>query len=125
MWTHLGWHRLVGALAAGLLLGVTLFCALSCLDAIGFTILPPWAREVDVRWVIPVVFMLCVIVGIMPRVAKRSFLTYLQRCDHLACTECGYNLRGLPEKHECPECGVRFDLTKVRQTWDSLFPPNP
>jgi predicted RNA-binding Zn-ribbon protein involved in translation (DUF1610 family) len=25
------------------------------------------------------------------------------------CARCGYSLRGLPAKHACPECGLRFD----------------
>ena len=26
----------------------------------------------------------------------------------LPCTGCGYNLRGLPRDHACPECGLRI-----------------
>lgn len=25
------------------------------------------------------------------------------------CPVCGYSLRGLPEDHQCPECGLRYD----------------
>lgn len=25
------------------------------------------------------------------------------------CVRCGYSLRGLPDNHACPECGLRFD----------------
>lgn len=26
------------------------------------------------------------------------------------CPGCNYNLRGLPKRHQCPECGLRFDF---------------
>ncbi len=29
------------------------------------------------------------------------------------CPECRYSLKGLPEKHACPECGLRYDEHSV------------
>lgn len=29
------------------------------------------------------------------------------------CPECGYELTGLPESHNCPECGVPFPLGRA------------
>jgi len=37
------------------------------------------------------------------------------------CLECGYPLRGLPRSHQCPECGIAYDLDTVRHTWLRVF----
>lgn len=31
------------------------------------------------------------------------------------CIHCGYNLRGLPDNHRCPECGVCYSLEECRR----------
>ncbi len=33
--------------------------------------------------------------------------------EHLYCTQCGYNLRGIPE-NRCPECGFGYDRGAIR-----------
>ena len=49
--------------------------------------------------------------------------------DHdMTCLRCGYNLRGLPVKHRCPECGLPTILTAARFertiSWgDHLYAP--
>lgn len=32
--------------------------------------------------------------------------------DH-HCLKCGYSLRGLPDIHTCPECGLDYDLNRI------------
>ena len=32
---------------------------------------------------------------------------------HWLCPSCGYNLRGLPTTHQCPECGFQYDPSAV------------
>ena len=43
------------------------------------------------------------------------------RCDwretRPVCTRCGYSLVGLPEKHECPECGEAYERAELARTW--------
>ena len=36
------------------------------------------------------------------------------------CERCGYDLRGLPEDHKCPECGQQYDLNKTRALWRAM-----
>lgn len=42
---------------------------------------------------------------------------HLRSIDYAACLECGYELKGLPAEHLCPECGRPFRLPAVRATW--------
>ena len=124
MWTRVGWYRMLGALAVGGLVVLLFFHLLGGLELVGIATLPAGVSEFSGRWVIALAIPLFVILGILPRLAKKRFGRYLQRCDYLVCTECGYNLRGLPTEHKCPECGVRFDLAEIRRTWEVIFPVN-
>jgi predicted RNA-binding Zn-ribbon protein involved in translation (DUF1610 family) len=36
-----------------------------------------------------------------------------------SCVQCGYSLRGLSARHECPECGLPFD--ERSQTWRTRY----
>ena len=36
------------------------------------------------------------------------------------CEQCGYDLRGLPERHTCPECGKQYDLNRTRAHWRAM-----
>lgn len=38
------------------------------------------------------------------------------------CPQCSYPLVGLPA-HRCPECGLKFDMGEVVQSWHRLRPP--
>lgn len=40
-----------------------------------------------------------------------------RECGYLLCPHCLYPLVGLPNNHNCPECGRPFDLTKVETNW--------
>lgn len=40
----------------------------------------------------------------------------------LICPRCRYPLRGLPS-HRCPQCGTKFDMEQLVQTWHRLRPP--
>jgi hypothetical protein len=37
--------------------------------------------------------------------------------DCRVCSECGYLLHGLPDAGRCPECGVEYEWTKLKQQW--------
>lgn len=42
----------------------------------------------------------------------------------LLCGTCGYDLRGLPKMHKCPECGVEYDGDELMKAWkkERIFP---
>jgi len=44
-----------------------------------------------------------------------------------SCPRCSYKLRGLPEKHRCPECGLGYDensgIWRRHPRWRELFWP--
>ena len=55
------------------------------------------------------------------RFKVRRVCSVARALDYKMCTYCGYDLRGLPERHACPECGVEYDLEEVRASWQALI----
>ncbi len=41
--------------------------------------------------------------------------------DGYLCLHCGYNLKGLPDQHRCPECGNPFDIEDVKEKWTAYL----
>ncbi len=100
-----------------------------------------WARVRWGRWllvvflVLPLTLIIFVDVPIVDRVvlpllifssilSPRLIHRYARRFGHrvrenefMNCLECGYNLRGLPDEHACPECGVKYLLPDVQVKW--------
>ncbi|MGD2109786.1 MAG: hypothetical protein PVI86_10375, partial [Phycisphaerae bacterium] len=33
------------------------------------------------------------------------------------CIECGYDLAGLPNRHQCPECGTGYEIDRLARQW--------
>ena len=70
--------------------------------------------------------VLCTVPALMYAPAlllRRSVKKAVQRAlkeGGQSCLNCGYDLRGLPEKHVCPECGFEYDLESVRQAWRKM-----
>jgi hypothetical protein len=54
---------------------------------------------------------------LVPRFAFASFRRKLLDNECALCLECGYPLRGLPDEHQCPECGTPYVLGNVRASW--------
>lgn len=42
------------------------------------------------------------------RAAKRRFYEQVAKARFMVCWDCGYLMTGLPNMHECPECGRTF-----------------
>jgi len=56
----------------------------------------------------------------------RKLCTRLQKAEFRICTECGFDLRTLPDKYKCPECGTEYDyeiLTKQWKEWRNVRAP--
>lgn len=61
------------------------------------------------------------------RVRQRT-LDRLAESAYRICLNCDHDLRGVPERHTCPECGVSFDVAGLRETWEkwlASWPPRP
>ncbi len=55
--------------------------------------------------------------------AAPSFLRVIKLCRRLTdaefriCTECGFDLRTLPDSYQCPECGSAYDYEILKKQW--------
>ncbi len=58
-----------------------------------------------------------VVPSISGRRVRIHFAKYLAEHAGLVCPDCGYLLHGLPPKHVCPECGRKYSIVSVRQSW--------
>lgn len=45
------------------------------------------------------------------------FKRHLDRYEYAVCYQCAYPLQGLPDGHQCPECGSKYELAKTRRRW--------
>ncbi len=66
----------------------------------------------------------CFLAPMTPLLAKRRLRRLAQEiiADNFErCLECGYPLKGLPDKHRCPECGEPYDIATVKKTWERYF----
>lgn len=69
--------------------------------------------------------LVCVIIFVMHlliesygiRYARGRFKRYLIKHDWKVCGHCGYSLTGLPQKYQCPECGVGFEQAELIEKW--------
>jgi predicted RNA-binding Zn-ribbon protein involved in translation (DUF1610 family) len=65
------------------------------------------------------VFMFVLDLG--PRLVDRRLRKDVLANHFQICTHCGYTLSGLPTKHRCPECGVEYDSSQLREQWEEWF----
>ena len=55
-------------------------------------------------------------------VLRRRFHRRVAALGYLVCTECGYDLRGLSDLCQCPECGVVLGTaSEIRKKWRTWF----
>ena len=83
-----------------------------------------WAKSFDnlspYIWVL--VLIVCSIAA--PRAMRQAIQRFEAevRSSHLQnCLQCGYSLKGLPDKHRCPECGEPYNIAVVKRTWERYF----
>ena len=72
----------------------------------------PWRKYAGLASLVVALGLVAVI-----EVRRHRWRKVAQRFDGALCPNCGYALRGLPEKHYCPECGNPFDIRKVKKDW--------
>jgi protein-S-isoprenylcysteine O-methyltransferase Ste14 len=82
----------------------------------------PINRWVSPLWAlpgIPVVIVLATFGTIWySRRSKARMKRSVQAAAGRVCVRCVYNLEGLGEAGECPECGRRFDIVVDRRSWE-------
>jgi hypothetical protein len=78
-----------------------------------------WLGLGDLELAIAAVLVLLFTVPLMGAyfVRRRRWRETAVESDFAICPECGYSLKGLPDKHACPECGKPYDLSVVRRAW--------
>jgi hypothetical protein len=55
-------------------------------------------------------------------IIKRRFVRWLREQDYRMCLHCGYVLTGLPDEHQCPECGAAYKLEETVGEWRAWVP---
>lgn len=65
--------------------------------------------------------MYAIISGFGSRRAIKEYSRLGNRHDHKICLQCGYILEELPDRHQCPECGLEYDLPHTQETWRKWF----
>lgn len=48
---------------------------------------------------------------------KASTMSFVRASNFQICAHCGYSLKDLPESHQCPECGLRYQLPVLTNEW--------
>jgi predicted RNA-binding Zn-ribbon protein involved in translation (DUF1610 family) len=79
------------------------------------------AAPIRPSWFPPIVAVAVLTMEVLKRSLRRRYRRFVVTRNGSACTNCGYDLTGLPAEHLCPECGERYNIQHVRQQWDDWF----
>jgi len=73
------------------------------------------------------VYLVIILLCAAPSFLRMRKLCYrLKEAEFRICAECGFDLRTLPDKYQCPECGTDYDyeiLTKQWKEWRDMRAP--
>ena len=53
--------------------------------------------------------------------ARTEFCRWVSHQDYRVCTVCAYSQNGLPDEHDCPECGRHFEVGGLEDEWKRIF----
>ncbi len=68
-------------------------------------------------------FLVWVALGVfLLKLKERRLARRIWDADGRLCPKCAYDLRGLPDRHRCPECGTEYEAASIRSDW-SKWPP--
>jgi uncharacterized paraquat-inducible protein A len=56
---------------------------------------------------------------------RRRLVEEVRTNDHHCCTNCGYCLNDLPDRHRCPECGIEYDMQALQRVWERYLSAPP
>ncbi|GMU34522.1 MAG: hypothetical protein AMXMBFR20_23940 [Planctomycetia bacterium] len=69
-------------------------------------------------WVVYAIFVLLLLSPkFTARRVKMRFARIVLENKGRVCQNCGFLLHGLPDRHECPECGNEYDVKSLRDSW--------
>jgi hypothetical protein len=121
MWSRLAPFRTAQAVCISLLIGLLVLHLFAGLEVFHIAPIPRGIRAYTDHWLVPTFLVLMFGLSIIRLVAVRRFCADLFAHDFEICVECGYSLTGLPERHQCPECGKAYDMKETRLAWRRVF----
>jgi hypothetical protein len=66
------------------------------------------------------VWYIILVMSVIAHARLRAAVRAARSVGWSMCERCGYDLRGLPEGHTCPECGRQYDLNTTQAIWQSM-----
>ncbi|MFN7020194.1 MAG: hypothetical protein ACK4WH_02550 [Phycisphaerales bacterium] len=96
------------AMAPIFILG-TAMCTLIIPMRMGWKGFPPWIGGVGVA------LCIAVLIGLALRVWL--FTKKIEASDGFLCLNCHYDLHGLPDSGDCPECGEMYERDRLERLW--------
>ena len=79
------------------------------------------SSRVDPSWFPPIVVLSVAAMEVLKRTAKARYRRFILSRNRSICTNCGYDLAGLPSEYVCPECGESYSVQQVHEQWDAWF----
>jgi len=124
MWSRLAPFRTAQRVCISLVIGLFVLHLFAGLEVFHVAEIPRVIRAYTDHWLMPTFLVLTLALSIIRLVAVRRFCSDLFAHDFEICVECGYSLTGLPERHQCPECGKAYDMKETRLAWRRVFEPS-
>lgn len=66
-------------------------------------------------WLLPIAFVASATA--LPLIVNRRLIAYVTKAQYDVCVTCGFQLCGLPEIHDCPECGTQYSRSENQIRW--------
>lgn len=123
MWCRLAPFRTAQRGCVTLLVALLLLHLFAGVEVFHVARIPPAIRAYTDHWLIPTFLVLILGLSVVRLVTVRRFFADLLAHDFELCVECGCSLTGLPEGHQCPECGRAYDMKETRLAWRRVFAP--
>lgn len=84
------------------------------------TVVPPIPPLFFLGWMWGAIFA-AALISLWLKWSERKFKRSVIEKRYKVCPICGYWLAHLPDRHECPECGLGYNSGQVRAVWERWF----